>query len=252
VDVQTFAGVMGNSLPISRYQALLPAWNQALIQAHCTTVNRVAMWCAQVGHESLGLRYMNEIASGAAYEGRKDLGNTHPGDGVRFKGHGPIQITGRANHTAVSKWAYANSYVPSATYFVDNPAELGGDRYGFLGVVWYWTVARSAMNSYADAGNVLAATKAVNGGTNGLADRTARWRKALTFGSRLLPTPSPQEDTLSAQFEADARARWPKEDQLEKDLRADLHVKQLELDQIKADVADLKAAVAALSVQKQA
>ena len=242
MDAATFAAAMGNTLPLARYEAMLPAWNAALAQAGCTTVNRVAMWCAQVGHESVGLRYMSEIASGAAYEGRKDLGNTQPGDGKRFKGHGPIQITGRANHLAVSKWAYGHGYVPSPTYFIDHPADLGSDRYGFLGVVWYWTVARAAMNSYADAGNILAATKAVNGGTNGLADRTARWNRCRAMGTRLLtPGPTTQEDELSAQFESDERARWPRQDQLEKDLRGDLHAKQVQIDQLVADVSDIKA-----------
>lgn len=194
MDVQTFSAVMGGTLPLSRYQALLPAWNQALIQANCTTVNRVAMWCAQVGHESVGLKYMSEIwgptPTQLTYEGRVGLGNNQPGDGKRFMGHGPIQITGRGNHLAVSRWAFANGYVPTATYFIDHPAELGADRYGFLGVVWYWTVARR-MNGYADSGGILGATKAVNGGTNGLTDRTTRWKRALAFGTRLLPT---QED----------------------------------------------------------
>lgn len=45
---------------------------------------------------------MEEIASGAAYEGRLDLGNTQPGDGRRFKGRGYVQITGRSNYT---KWS---------------------------------------------------------------------------------------------------------------------------------------------------
>lgn len=188
MDAATFATSMGNALPLSRYEALLPAWNRALIQAQCITVNRVAMITAQVGHESGGLRWMQEIASGAAYEGRRDLGNTQKGDGVRFKGHGPIQITGRANHTAVSQWAHQQGYVPSPTYFVDHPEELAGDQFGFLGVVWYWTVARKLLNTYADAGDVLAATKAVNGGTNGLADRQRRYTDALKLGDKLLPT----------------------------------------------------------------
>ncbi len=188
VDVQTFADVMGRTLPTSRYEQLLPAWNACLTQAGCTTVRRAAMLTAQVGHESDGLLWMSEIASGAAYEGRLDLGNTQPGDGRRFKGHGPIQITGRANHAAVSQWAHSKGYVPTPTYFVDQPEQLAGDQYGFLGVVWYWTVARPQLNQLADAGDIVGATRAVNGGTNGLADREQRYAHALSFDEALLPS----------------------------------------------------------------
>lgn len=242
MDARTFADSMGNSIPFARYQALLPAWNEALVQAGATTINRVAMLTAQVGHESVGLKYMAEIASGAAYEGRRDLGNTQPGDGRRFKGHGPIQITGRANHAAVSRWAHSKGYVPTPTFFVDQPAALGDDRYGFLGVTWYWVVARPRLNAMADAGDLLGCTRAVNGGTNGLADRQRRWNLARTFGDRLLPT---VEDELSAQYEKDDRARWAKADKLEADLRGDLARKQKQLDQLAADVAAIKAAVLA-------
>ena len=241
---------MGNSVAMSRYQALLPAFNACLVQAQCTTVNRVAMLVAQVGTESLGLHYMSEVWGPTAvqktYEGRASLGNTQPGDGYRFRGHGPLEITGRANHAAVSRWAFSHGYVPTATYFVDHPDELAGDRYGFLGVCWYWTVARQ-MNSYADRGDIAGATRAVNGGLTNLADRTARWKRALTFGTRLLPTVSPPEDELSQQFESDARKRWPAEDSLDHDIRADLHVKQLELDGIRDAVAALTAKVDALA-----
>ena len=188
MDAQTLREAMGRSLSAERYAQLAPGFDAALAQAGCTTVSRAAMWCAQLGHESSGLRYMEEIASGAAYEGRRDLGNTQPGDGRRFKGHGPIQITGRANHTAVSQWAHARGYVPTPTYFVDHPTELGSDRYGFLGPVWYWTVARPQINALCDRGDLVNVTRAINGGTNGLADRRSRWEACLRLGAQLLPS----------------------------------------------------------------
>lgn len=187
MDAETLSRAMGGSLSIERYRQLLPAVNDALLQADCTTVDRVAMWFAQVGHESSGLRYMQEIADGSDYEGRADLGNTQPGDGRRFKGHGPIQITGRFNHAAVSAWAFGRGLVPTVTYFVDNPDELAGDQYGFLGVTWYWTVARN-MNIYSDAGDIDGATQAVNGGLNGITDRTDRWNNCRAMGAEILPT----------------------------------------------------------------
>lgn len=188
MDSATLAQVMGNIIPAASYAAYAPDFNAALIEANCTSANRVAMFCAQVGHESLGLRYMQEIASGSAYEGRADLGNTQRGDGVRFKGRGPIQLTGRNNYGAFSQWCKGKGFVPTATYFVDNPNLVATSKWGFLAASWYWTVARAKLNIYADSGDVVAATRAINGGTNGLADRIARWNRCRAMGSRLLPT----------------------------------------------------------------
>jgi len=162
--------------------------NAALRQANCTTVNRVAMFLAQIGEESGSMHFAEELASGAEYEGRADLGNIHPGDGVKFKGRGFIQITGRGNYTALSKWAHVKGLVPSATYFVDKPSRLAADEYVWLGPVWYWTVARN-MNAHADDADIIGATRAVNGGLNGLEDRTSRWHLCLGFGAEILPTP---------------------------------------------------------------
>ena len=178
---ESLAQAMGSSIPLSRYEELLPAVKEALLQCDCTTLNRIAMWCAQVGHESGGLQWMEEIADGSQYEWRTDLGNTEPGDGPRFKGRGPIQVTGRNNYGALSQWAFEQGLVPSPTFFIDDPELLSSDQFGFLGVVWYWTVARD-MNGYADAQDIEGATRAVNGGLNGLADRTSRWNRCRAMG----------------------------------------------------------------------
>lgn len=186
LDAATLAAVMGNvkNVPYDQY---LGPFLDGMTAAQCTTVNRAAMWCAQLGEESGGLQWMEEIADGSAYEGRKDLGNTEPGDGKRFKGRGPIQLTGRANYTLFSEWAHSHGFADQFDYFVQNPLLVAQPHWGFLAASWYWTVARARLNAYADAGDVVSATRAINGGTNGLADRTARWNRALTFGARLLP-----------------------------------------------------------------
>lgn len=188
MDAKTLGEVMGWTLSEDRYSQLLPAYLKLMQWANITNVNRAAMLAAQLGHESVGLKYQSEIASGDAYEGRQDLGNIHAGDGVRFKGHGWIQITGRQNHTEVSKWAHGKGIVPSPTFFVDDPAALGNDQYCWVGPAWYWTIARPDINALSDARDLHTVTRRINGGLNGLADRQARYNRALAMGGRLLPS----------------------------------------------------------------
>ncbi|WP_230870831.1 M15 family metallopeptidase [Mycobacterium canetti] len=184
--VRVLSDAMGARLSLDRYRQLLPAVAAALRACQCTTTDRIAMWCAQIGHESGGLYYTEEIASGAAYEGRSDLGNTQPGDGMRFKGRSWIQITGRSNYTRLSQWAYDNKYVGSPTVFVDNPERLAADEYAGLGAAWYWVVARPDINAHADRRDLETVTRRINGGLNGLPDRRSRYDRALRMGDQLL------------------------------------------------------------------
>lgn len=179
--------LMGWSLSESRYAELLPAYVKMLNIVGATSINSLAMIGAQLGHESVGLKYQEEIASGSAYEWRSDLGNTQAGDGVRFKGHGWIQVTGRAHHTTVSKWAYDRGIVPTPDYFATNPKELGSDQYCWVGPAWYLTQARPGFLEAANRGDLEACTRMINGGLNGLADRRARFNRALAIGERLKP-----------------------------------------------------------------
>lgn len=186
-DAQALGDVMGWSLSKARYEQLLPSYLKMLDIVGAKSVNQHAMIAAQLGHESVGLKYQEEIASGASYEWRSDLGNIYAGDGVRFKGHGWIQVTGRANHTAVSKWAHARGIVPTVDYFVQNPKALGSDEYCWVGPAWYLTQARPNWMAAADRGELENCTRQINGGLNGLADRRSRWNRALGMGDRLIP-----------------------------------------------------------------
>lgn len=127
---------------------------------------RFAHFFAQLGHESGGFRYMEEIASGQAYEGRADLGNTQPGDGKRFKGRGPIQLTGRANYRTYGRMVGFD--------FESHPEMVAYPSVGLLVATLYWT--KNALNALADADDVDKITRRINGGTNGLADRKERLR----------------------------------------------------------------------------
>jgi putative chitinase len=169
-----------------RAEELIDGANDCLRRCNCTTVDRAAMLLAQVGEESGSLRSPTELASGAEYEGRADLGNTQPGDGVRFKGRGFIQVTGRTHYGELSKWAHEHGLCGTPTHFVDQPDDLASDRHVWTGVVWYWTVARD-INPLADARDVRGATRAINGALHGLDDRTNRWHNCLALGEAILP-----------------------------------------------------------------
>lgn len=130
---------------------------------------RAVHYLAQVFHESTALRYTEEIASGKAYEGREDLGNTQKGDGVKFKGRGFIQITGRANYQA-----YANSEYCVGD-LMKHPEWLSKSPGNQKASMWFWKT--KGLNELADKDDIRAITKKVNGGYNGLADRMFYYRR---------------------------------------------------------------------------
>ena len=139
---------------------------------------RVAHFLAQVGHESGELRYSKEIwgpsAAQRRYEGRRDLGNTQPGDGKRFMGHGLIQLTGRRNHTKFGE--AVNVDVLTRPEVIANDPNLSA-----LAAGWYWDSGNptgQSLNRYADRDDLLTITRRINGGTNGLNDRRRLYYRA--------------------------------------------------------------------------
>lgn len=128
---------------------------------------RAVHFLAQIAHESAHFRTTTEYASGAAYEGRRDLGNIFKGDGPKFRGRGLIQLTGRSNTKAFSRWMRRrDSGCPD---FEVSPEIIADFPWAFLASIYYWSCRD--LNKYADTNNIEQITRTINGGLNGYADR---------------------------------------------------------------------------------
>lgn len=152
------------------FPVLLPT----MLANEINTGLRQAHFLAQIGHESGALQFSQELASGDAYEGRADLGNTQPGDGRKFKGRGLIQLTGRANYKSYGD-AKGKNFVDgnNATSIATDP-QLAVDVAG-----WFWKT--HGLNTLADADDAPAVTKRINGGHTGLDSRLAYLARSKAF-----------------------------------------------------------------------
>lgn len=242
-------------LPEAKAEECLPHLNAAMREFEIDTPARVAALLAQLAHESGELRWWEEMPhrgypahpvagcracrrdafvipnpgheAGAQYEGRRDLGNTHPGDGVRFRGRGPIQLTGRANYRAASlalfqrepgEWEGRAAF---STLLEDHPERVADPDVGFRVAGWFWSTRtprawlgpsmrqakKATTNDLADLVATDpdpamqrvyfdAITRAINGGLNGANERWAYYLRACEVlgvsrqpDAQLPPTP---------------------------------------------------------------
>ena len=160
--------IFANSTDIQTYTPLL---SEYMDKYDINTKLRKSAFLATIIHESGSFKYTREIASGQAYEGRKDLGNIHKGDGVKFKGRGLIQLTGRTNYTSASKALGVD--------FLKNPELLEQPKYATAVSAWWWQM--KGLNKLADTGDFRLVTRRVNGGFNGMADRQKWYDRANKY-----------------------------------------------------------------------
>jgi len=178
------------------------AMAEVLPKYEIDTPKRIASFIAQCGHESGGWRVFSENLNYSAkaldavfgkyfvragrdaneyarqpekianvvYANRMDNGDTDSGDGWRYRGRGPIQLTGKANYAAFS----ADMDVDA----VDNPDKVSDDKeMALMSAVWFWN--KNGLNKYADSDDIKTMTKRINGGYIGLEDRIHHWKEAL-------------------------------------------------------------------------
>lgn len=185
LTAEQIAKATGSNL--ERAETFRPYLNRYMDKYSISTPNRVLAFLSQIGHESGGLKYTEEIASGNAYEGRSDLGNIYAGDGVKFKGRGLIQLTGRSNYEKMSQKVGRD--------LISNPQLVSEpDLATEVSAIWWSDRTRNGLtlNEWADQFNLKERvdstnnwkvheniTRAINGGTNGIDDRATRLQQGL-------------------------------------------------------------------------
>lgn len=188
--------------PLDRANVWAPVLQEAMELFKINTETRAADFIAQLGHESGGLQWTAEIwgptPAQVTYERDFDapwspdlrrgdrnfkawnLGNMRAGDGRKYAGHGPIQITGRKGHVLArdNLRVLLGTVVPD---FEADPGQLRLPRWGALAAGEFWK--RRDLNTYADRLDFIGETERINGGQTGLPDRLERRVQArLTFG----------------------------------------------------------------------
>lgn len=184
-------------------QVWADAINEVLPEYEINTPKRVAAFLAQCGHESAGFSVLSEnlnyssdalnklfgkyFKDGSAtsyarkpekiankvYANRMGNGTTASGDGWKFRGRGPIQLTGKNNYVQ-----FANDMFEDPETVLDNPDIVSLDKETAISAaVWFWQ--KNKLNALADKGDILNMTKRINGGTNGLEDRIKHYEHAL-------------------------------------------------------------------------
>ena len=183
-------------------QAWTTALNEVLPTYKIDTPERIASFLAQCGHESAGFTVLQEnlnysadglnkifkkyfptldsaqpyarkpeMIANRVYGGRMGNGDEASGEGYKFRGRGPIQLTGKDNYTACSDFLFQDDTL------VQNPDMLLDPEYALHSACWFWW--KNDLNNYADSADLVTMTKRINGGTIGLEDRIAHYNHAM-------------------------------------------------------------------------
>ena len=182
------------------------AWTAALVDVLPTyqidTPERIASFLAQCGHESAGFTVLQEnlnysadglnkifhkyfptlesaqpyarkpeMIANRVYANRMGNGDEQSGEGYRYRGRGPIQLTGKDNYAACSEFLFQDDTL------LNDPDMLLDPEYALHSACWFWW--KNDLNTFADSADLVTMTKRINGGTIGLDDRIAHYKQAM-------------------------------------------------------------------------
>jgi putative chitinase len=183
-------------------EAWTKALNEVLPTYEINSTERIAAFLAQCGHESMGFtvlqenlnysaegltkifhKYFPTLESAQPYARRPEMiankvyanrmGNSteESGEGYRYRGRGPIQLTGKSNYTECSDFLFQDDTL------IKDPDMLLDPEYALHSACWFWL--KNALNNYADSADLVTMTKRINGGTIGLDDRIKHYNEAI-------------------------------------------------------------------------
>ncbi|ASE96053.2 lysozyme [Burkholderia cepacia] len=174
-------------IPLARAMPWADPLSAAMALYAIDSPARQAAFLAQCGHETGGFQWLREIwgptAAQRAYEPpaakAAELGNTQAGDGFRYRGGGLLQLTGRYNFREMGQKIGID--------LEGNPDLIAQPSTAAHASAQFW--ADHALSAFADAGDFLSISRAINLGNprsaatpNGMPDRLALWgscKKAL-------------------------------------------------------------------------
>jgi putative chitinase len=157
------------NMPVARRALFLPALNKTMQTYTISNRLRAAAFLGQLAHESGEFRYMEELWGPTAQQLRYEppstlatkLGNTQVGDGKRYKGRGPIQITGRANYKTYGTLLGLN--------LVAQPELVASPGVGLSAAGMFWRT--NGLNALAELQDYREITRRINGGYTGWEER---------------------------------------------------------------------------------
>lgn len=200
ITIEQLQSIFKNNGQISTW---LISLNEILTKYEINTNLRVAAFLAQTGFESSQYNILQENLNYSAkgllltfpthfnkeqsiqyarqpekianhvYANRMGNGDETSGDGWKFRGRGLIMITGKDNYSSFSQDTYKDNCI------VDNPDLLISQGPALMGACWFWN--KNNLNTLADQSNFTEITKKINGGLNGLPQREALYKTALSI-----------------------------------------------------------------------